>query len=50
MPGVMIPAGELSMSIARSLDVDLELVWKTVNEDPPSLVVRLEALAPPREP
>jgi uncharacterized protein with HEPN domain len=31
-------------------DVDLELVWKTVNEDLPALVVRLEALAPRREP
>jgi uncharacterized protein with HEPN domain len=31
-------------------DVDLELVWKTVNEDLPALVARLEGLAPRREP
>jgi len=31
-------------------DVDLELVWKTVDEDLPALVVRLEGLAPRREP
>jgi uncharacterized protein with HEPN domain len=30
-------------------DVDLELVWKTVDEDLPALVRRLEELAPRRE-
>jgi uncharacterized protein with HEPN domain len=30
-------------------DVDLDLVWKTVDEDLPALVKRLEALAPRRE-
>ncbi len=30
-------------------DVDLELVWKTVDEDLPSLVTRLEELAPRRD-
>jgi uncharacterized protein with HEPN domain len=30
-------------------DVDLDLVWKTVDEDLPSLVTRLERLAPRRE-
>jgi len=29
-------------------DVDLDLVWKTVDEDLPALVTRLEALAPGR--
>jgi uncharacterized protein with HEPN domain len=31
-------------------DVDLDLVWKTVDEDLPALVARLEGLAPRREP
>lgn len=31
-------------------DVDLDLVWKTVDEDVPALVRRLEGLAPRREP
>jgi uncharacterized protein with HEPN domain len=31
-------------------DVDLELVWKTVDEDLPALIARLEGLAPRREP
>jgi uncharacterized protein with HEPN domain len=31
-------------------DVDLELVWKTVDEDLPALVTRLEGLAPRRDP
>ena len=31
-------------------DVDLDLVWKTVDEDLPALVKRLEALAPGRNP
>jgi uncharacterized protein with HEPN domain len=31
-------------------DVDLELVWKTVDEDLPALVARLERLAPRRDP
>jgi uncharacterized protein with HEPN domain len=30
-------------------DVDLDLVWKTVDEDVPALVKRLEELAPRRE-
>lgn len=30
-------------------DVDLDLVWKTVDEDLPALVKRLEALAPGRD-
>ena len=30
--------------------VDLELVWKTVDEDLPALITRLEGLAPRREP
>ena len=29
-------------------DVDLDLVWKTVDEDLPALVTRLEAPAPGR--
>jgi uncharacterized protein with HEPN domain len=31
-------------------DVDLELVWKTVDEDIPALITHLEGLAPRREP
>jgi uncharacterized protein with HEPN domain len=31
-------------------DVDLDLVWKTVDEDIPALITRLEGLAPRREP
>jgi uncharacterized protein with HEPN domain len=31
-------------------DVDLDLVWKTVDEDLPALVASLEGLAPRREP
>ena len=31
-------------------DVDLDLAWKTVDEDVPALVKRLEGLAPRREP
>ncbi len=30
-------------------DVDLDLVWKTVDEDLPALVTRLDALAPGRD-
>jgi len=30
-------------------DVDLELVWKTVDEDVPALIRRVEALAPRRD-
>ncbi len=30
-------------------DVDLDLVWKTLEEDLPPLITRLEALAPRRE-
>lgn len=30
-------------------DVDLELVWKTVDEDVPALIPRVEALAPRRD-
>ena len=31
-------------------DVDLDLVWKTVDEDLPALLKRLEGLAPRRDP
>jgi uncharacterized protein with HEPN domain len=31
-------------------DVDLDLVWKTVDEDLPPLIARLEGLAPRRQP
>jgi uncharacterized protein with HEPN domain len=31
-------------------DVDLALVWKTVSDDLPGLITRLEALAPPASP
>ncbi len=31
-------------------DVDLDLVWKTVDEDIPALIILLEGLAPGREP
>ncbi len=30
-------------------DVDLDLVWKTLDEDVPALIARLEGLAPRRE-
>jgi uncharacterized protein with HEPN domain len=30
-------------------DVDLDLVWKTLDEDLPALIARLEGLAPRRE-